>query len=361
MFSLAVQASNLERRQSELKNIQQQISKQQNTLQSTSNHRKKLKRLLKKDEQAIARVAKKLNATQKSLANIDKELSSIKTKQTVLTNQKKSQQRVLSKQLSSAYLNGNHDYTKMLLSQQDPAVIERTLVYYQYLNKARVNAINNLKNTINELDVLAITETQRKTELTALLLTQQTQADSLNKEKLQRARTFKQLQQTLTSKNAQLEELQIEEASIKQLLKKAEQAAKNNSLMLGLHRNKQKMDWPTAGKLVEKFGSSRAGGVHWKGVIIAAPEGNNINAIAPGKVIYADWLKGFGMVIVIDHGKGYMSLYGHAQTLLKAVGTKVEAGDNIALVGRSGGQVNSGLYFEIRHKGQAVDPAKYCR
>ena len=111
----------------------------------------------------------------------------------------------------------------------------------------------------------------------------------------------------------------------------------------------------------KRFGSSRSGQIVWKGTVLSAPEGQNINAVASGKVIYADWLRGFGMVLVIDHGKGYMSLYGHAQTLLRQPGDMVKTGESIALVGRSGGQSEPGLYFEIRNKGKAVDPAYYCR
>ena len=361
MFSTLVQASNLDQRQFELKNIQSQITRQQSTLQNTTKHRKKLQSLLKKDEQAIAHVAKKLNTTQNDLKIIDKQLKTIKVKQSELNGQREHQQQTLSKQLESAYLSGNHDYTKMLLNQQNPATVERMLVYYQYLNDARVTAITNLKNTIEELDSLSQQESQRKLELTQLMLAQQNQVKQLNKEQVQRERTLNQLKRTLTSKSAQLEQLQIEEASIKQLIEKALLEAKNNPKMDGLRHGNKKLSWPTEGKIVEQFGSGRAGGIKWKGVIISAPEGNNIRAIASGKVIYADWLKGFGMVIVLDHGKGYMSLYGHAQALLKPVGAKIKTGEAIALVGRSGGQANPGLYFEIRHKGQAVNPTIYCR
>ena len=137
-------------------------------------------------------------------------------------------------------------------------------------------------------------------------------------------------------------------------------AMQNNPSYDGLS-SRHKLKWPTKGRIKSAFGSKRSGQVKWNGVTISASEGQDVNAIANGKVIYADWLRGFGMVLVVDHGKGYMSLYGHAQALLKSAGDTVRKGESIALVGRSGGQTQPGLYFEVRHKGQAVDPARYCK
>ena len=131
--------------------------------------------------------------------------------------------------------------------------------------------------------------------------------------------------------------------------------------MLGLNKSKGKLNWPSKGKLKHTFGQRKHGGIDWKGVLIGAKEGTNVNSINNGQVVFADWLKGFGWVIVVDHGEGFMSLYGHAQTLLKDVGDMVREGETLALVGQSGGQSSSGLYFEIRHKGRAVNPIKWCR
>ena len=118
---------------------------------------------------------------------------------------------------------------------------------------------------------------------------------------------------------------------------------------------------PSKGKLKHQFGQRKHGGIDWKGVLIGAKEGENVNSVHNGQVVFADWLKGYGWVIVVDHGEGFMSLYGHAQTLLRDVGDMVRQGETLALVGQSGGQASSGLYFEIRHKGRAVNPVKWCR
>lgn len=359
ILSTPLLASDLEQRRSDLKVLQSQISKQTSDLKNTTKQREKLISLLKKDEKAIASAARKANETKNSLSKTDKKLAELDKRQKQLDTLKQTQQQTLANQLASAYLAGNHDYSKMLLNQQSPASIERLLAYYQYLNNARMASINELKQTIEELNDIQIEQIAQKTQLNKLILNQQQQAKQLNQEQSQRQKTLTQLQRTLNSSGAKLEQLQIEEASLKHVVDQAIMAMKSNPKMQGLSSSR-KLKWPTKGRIKSGFGSRRSGQVKWKGVTLSAPEGQKIAAIAAGKVIYADWLRGFGMVLVVDHGKGYMSLYGHAQTLLKNPGDSVNKGESIALVGRSGGQTEPGLYFEVRHKGQAVDPARYC-
>ena len=144
-------------------------------------------------------------------------------------------------------------------------------------------------------------------------------------------------------------------------IEELEQEKNQKIELIGLNKSKGKLPWPSKGKLEHTFGQRKHGGIDWKGVLIGAKEGTNVNSIQNGQVVFADWLKGFGWVIVVDHGEGFMSLYGHAQTLLRDVGDMVREGETLALVGQSGGQASSGLYFEIRHKGRAVNPVKWCR
>ncbi|MBE8168007.1 MAG: peptidoglycan DD-metalloendopeptidase family protein [Shewanella sp.] len=354
-------AETIENRQSQLKTIQQQIDNKNTDLSQTRKQRQKLQSLLKHDDQAISDAAAKVNRSTGRIKSLNTNLAKLTDKHRKLEHLKTNQQRTLAKQLESAYLSGNHDYAKMLLNQQDVSSVERLITYYQYLNKARINAIEQLKITLSELDDIEQALKEQQSELAAIIANQRLQADKLAREKSQRQLTLTQLQRTLSSKSEQLEQLQIEEASLKQVIEQAIKEAKQQDQFAGLARQRGKLKWPTRGVLAEKFGDIRGGQVRWKGVLLSAPEGRNIQAIASGKIIYADWLKGFGLVIVIDHGKGYMSLYGHAQALLKARGDQVSQGETLALVGRSGGQSKAGLYFEIRHKGKAVNPALYCK
>lgn len=359
IMSPMLQANDLQQRQSELKSISSKINKQASTVKATYQQREQLLNLLKKDEKAIAAVAKKVNQTQLALSATEAEMSKLNNRKDELNGLKQSQQQALSKQLTSAYLAGNYDYSKMLLNQQSPASIERMLTYYQYLNDARIDSIKALQQTLSELDTIEQEQEQRQTQLNSLMLEQNTLANKLKEEQVQRKSTLTQLQTTLNSHGAKLEQLQIEQASLKHLVDRTLSMMKTSSTMAGLKSNK-KLSWPTPGRIKTAFGNSRSGKIKWKGITISAPEGRHVNAIAAGKVIYADWLRGFGMVMVIDHGKGYMSLYGYAQALLKEPGDTVQQGQTIALVGRSGGQSEPSLYFEVRYKGQAVDPARYC-
>jgi len=360
ILSSYVQASDLQQRQSDLKSLQSQIGQQESALKDTNKQREKLVSLLKQDEKAISAAARKVNDTQVALDEADKSLHALKQRQDKLNALKQTQQDTLSNQLASAYLAGNHDYSKMLLNQQSPATIERLLAYYQYLNNARMKSINELQATMSELDEIQGKQVKQKNKLNKLVLNQQQHSKQLNLEQSQRQNTLIQLQRTVNSRGAKLEQLQIEEASLKRVVEQAILASNNSPSMEGL-KSKNNLKWPTKGRIRSGYGSKRSGQVKWKGVTLSAPEGQQISSIAAGKIIYADWLRGFGMVLVVDHGKGYMSLYGHAQTLLKNAGDTVNKGETIALVGRSGGQTEAGLYFEVRHKGQAVDPAKYCK
>lgn len=361
LSSTLAHASDLNKRQSELQAIQQQIASEQQDLRSNSQQRDKLLQLLKRDERAIGDAAKKLNDTENQLSTSQANIKKLNGQEADLTKQQNEQQRVLAKQLKSAYLAGNHDYSKMLLNQQDPATVERLLTYYQYLNKARIAAIDTLKQTHKELVKVQQQAKQENERLSALAIDQRAQSKQLSAEQQQRQNTLSQLQQLIDKKASGLEQLQIEEASLKRVIEQAIKAAAENPAMEGLAKSNGKLNWPTKGSLRNSFGSARSGNIRWKGVVIDAVEGQAVSAPASGKVIYADWLKGFGLLMVIDHGQGFMSLYGYSQALLKDVGDSVKAGEEIALVGRSGGQNQAGLYFEIRHKGEAENPAKYCR
>ena len=152
-----------------------------------------------------------------------------------------------------------------------------------------------------------------------------------------------------------------EEKSLTNTLQKIQSLAQSSAKLNGLSKLKRKLKWPVAGKIVHSFGTQKHGYIKWKGVLKRAKLGQQVKSIANGKVLFSDWLKGYGLVTIIDHGKGYMSLYGHNQTLLKNVGDYVEQGEPISLVGQSGGQSQPGLYFEIRHSGQAKNPKLWCR
>jgi septal ring factor EnvC (AmiA/AmiB activator) len=169
------------------------------------------------------------------------------------------------------------------------------------------------------------------------------------------------LSKQLLSSQQQLNKLKAEENNLTQALNKLAAMIKAEIDLTGLSKLKNRLSWPVKGKISHSFGTKKQGYLTWKGVLISAPISHQVSTIHNGTVLFSDWLKGYGLLTVVDHGNGYMSLYAHNQTLLKSVGDRVETGEPIALVGQSGGQSSSGLYFEIRHQGKALNPKIWCR
>ncbi|WP_116474883.1 murein hydrolase activator EnvC [Zobellella maritima] len=380
----------------ELKDVQGQIASQQQNLKQQQDQLKRLQQQLAKDEKAISALASRLNDTRNRLSASQAELAQLNRRHQELGQQAERQQSLLAEQLRAAYQSGRHDYLKLLLNGQDSADIDRLLHYYSHLNQVRVRALHELAHTRQQLAENRRQAEHTQAELNRLLSRQQQEQDHLGKTQDERSKTAKALNAALAKGNLQLSSLQQAARQLEQKIREArekaareqaarekaareqaerERAARNQDYQdeagtrrpppvvvapsgdfSGLRAVKGKLPWPLNGQLIHRYGSPRTSQLTWKGLLIGTPVGQQVRAIASGQVLYADWLSGFGMVMIIDHGQGYMSLYGHNQSLLLQAGDKVSAGQPIALSGESGGQSRSGLYFEIRHQGQAIDP-----
>jgi murein hydrolase activator len=317
---------------------------------------------LKKDEVSIAKSARALSKTRAAITVLKNEQSVLKIEVSSLKKQQQSLQKLLAKQLKSAYMTGTHDYSKMLLNQQNSSQLERTISYYDYFNNARISQINTLKQVSETLAQKQTTLTAKVEKLFTLQKQQTARQKQLLDSQADRKNNLHALNSTLSKMVAAIDYLKENEQTLLATLKELSTVDTPKKVSLnGLSADKGKLNWPSKGRLKHRYGSKKHTGMNWKGVLITAKSGAPITTIKQGQVVYADWLNGFGWVMVIDHGQGFMSLYGHAQTLLKQVGEPVLAGETIALVGQSGGQPRSGLYFEIRHKGSAVDPVKWCK
>ncbi|MGL4251019.1 MAG: peptidoglycan DD-metalloendopeptidase family protein [Aeromonas sp.] len=422
--------------------MQSQIKEQQQSIKLSKQELAKLNTQLKADEQAISAAAAKLNQTKLRLKESQQTLATLQKDKQALELQARHQKQLLAKQAESAFQAGNHDYIKLLLNQQDPAKLSRSLDYYDYLNKARIEAIEALRATRDKLAKNQQTTKETENKLQSLLGEQQEQHQSLLGSQQSRAKVRNQLQLSVQNDEQKLSRLVKAEKALKARLEelrrqreeqerreraererlakiKAEQerqrrleaqrlaeeqkrlaeqqriaaqqrqvdeqqrlaaqqqrvteqqervaeqqAAARKSAQAstngysGLKTNGS-LRWPVQGPILIAYGSPRTAELKWKGTLIGASEGTQVKAVAPGQVVYADWLDGFGMLLVIDHGRGYMSLYGHNQSLLRQVGQNVEQGEPVALVGDSGGQERPGLYFEIRYQGEAINPTKW--
>ena len=350
-----------QRNSEKLNDVQKAIAKQVSTIFKKKKTRAVLEKHLQNDDLAIENVAKKIKATKKSIEKTQSKISSLSIEEEKLTSQKNNQEQLLAQQLHSAYTNGQHDYLKLLLNQDQSEKIQRTITYYQYLNKARINEIDQFQATIAQLMLVTTQHQNQIKNLEVLEKNQQEQKHRLSEIKNKRSKTIALLNKELSESKQRLTKLKTDEANLTATLKRLTEILRKEINLTGLNKLKRRLSWPVRGKLLRSFGSKKQGHLKWKGVLIDAPMGRSVQTIHNGTVIYSDWLKGYGLLTVVDHGNEYMSLYAHNQALFKSVGDRVETGEPIALVGQSGGQNRAGLYFEIRHKGKAVNPKLWCR
>jgi septal ring factor EnvC (AmiA/AmiB activator) len=320
---------------------------------------------LRKNEVAIGNLSTLIRANRKKQAALEQELTSLRSRRRQLEQDRNKQQVLIAAQLRSAYQLGQEKTLKVLLNQEDPALISRALTYVDYFNKARMREIDQFNNTLTELRALepAIVEKSATLKQTGQQLA--TEKSTLGHQQKARQQTLASLSQTIKTKDAQLQQHEKDQARLEALLNTVEDVAASFASMEDARpfgSLKGKMKWPARGKIVNRFSRRRQhGGLKWQGVEIRGKEGNKITAIHHGRVVFADWLGGQGLLIVIDHGDGYMSLYGHNQSLLHETGDWIRTGEIIATMGNSGGRSQTGLYFEIRHKGKARNPAGWCR
>ncbi len=353
--------SNKKKANQALSKVQQQISQQQKSIKQTSNQRSSLEKKLRIDDISIAKIVKTLINTQQDLQKTQQTLKNLAQKKISLTNKKKQQELVLAQQLRAAYTSGHHDYIKLLLNQKSPSSVERTVTYYKYLNDARTKEIDQFQIVLS--DLLAVT-TKHQEQAKKLSILKQEQAEqklTFQQSKQARTKTIRALSKELLNSKQLLAKLVAEEENLVVALQRIVALSQQSAELVGLKKLKRKLAWPIKGKVSHSFGSRKQGYLKWKGILLAAPVGKQVKAIHNGTVLFSDWLKGYGLVTVLDHGEGYMSLYGHNQALLKTVGDRVETGEPIALVGQSGGQSKSGLYFEIRRDGQAINPKPWFK
>lgn len=269
----------------------------------------------------------------------------------------------LAAQIRAAYLIGRDEPLKMFLNQEDPSRAERMFSYYGYFGRARAGQLAAIEENLREIAALdASLETERE-RILRLEQEQKTEVSRLDKARTERGQVLASLTAEARARTASLQRLQREQAALEKLLRDLRRVAPqfpsdSRSPFAGM---RGKLTWPTTGRLEARFGQSRAGSVKWDGVVIAAPRGTPVKAIYRGRVVYADWLAGLGLLMIIDHGGGFLSLYGHNEQLYRAVGDQVAPGDTVAGVGDSGGRAQPGLYFEIRQGARPLDPVPWFK
>jgi septal ring factor EnvC (AmiA/AmiB activator) len=269
----------------------------------------------------------------------------------------------LAGQLRAAYLIGREEPLKLLLNQKDPARAGRMFVYYSYFGRARADQIRLIEGNVSRLEQLDGQLAAEDSKLAELEKQQRAQLAGVEQARARRTEVLASLEAESHTRAQNLERLRSQQGGLEKLLRELRRAMERFPIDSNdaFARLRGKLAWPVNGRIVARFGQSRAGGVKWDGVLVATERGAPVRAVYHGRIIYADWLPGLGLLTIVDHGDGYMSLYGHNERLYKAVGERVTAGDPIASAGDSGGSARPELYFEIRKSGRPVDPRPWFK
>lgn len=272
----------------------------------------------------------------------------------------------LAEQLRVAYKIGRNDYVKLILNQEDPALVGRVLAYHNYHNRARITRINGVAKQLQDLADIERSIKRQTHALERLQSQHEKEIAQYSSFRDSRTEIIQRMREYIDQQDGELRTLRENERELAALLKQLSTEDPTTTEIFAdtspFGSLKGNLAWPVEGKLINHFGSpKRSGDLKWQGVVIDAESGTDIRTISAGKVVFADWFRNLGLLLIIDHGNDYMSLYGHNQNLLKKAGDWVRAGEIIATLGDSGGQTQPGLYFEIRKDGNPVDPIQWCR
>jgi murein hydrolase activator len=327
---------------------------------------------LKDSEKQISRINRRLWEIMQEEKKVAATLREIEDQAEETRQRAQTQRQHLSNLLHLRYLHGDHDFFRLLLNLEDPNQTARNLHYYGHIGRARAKLIQEYEENLHKLDSLAKQAQAKQTELQGLKREQGQQKSALQEERASRRSLLARLSEEISQQRRQLTTLQQDEQRLTRLVQQLRKTLNPKSApaprineklpdasLAGKPFRKLKgvLRLPIKGELVGRFGRPReVGGSAWKGLFIRAPAGAEVKAVASGLVVFADWLRGFGNLIILDHGSAYMSLYSNNESLYKQLGDRVKAGDVLATVGNSGGQLETGLYFELRHESRPFDP-----
>lgn len=370
--------------QDELHELRGRISAMQKKLAAAEETKSEASDALRESEQAISEANRELRDLTRQARDSGAKLASLrKTSQDTKTRMQ-SQQEMLGRMLRRQYLQGEPDALRLVLARENPNDMARQLHYLAYIARARARLVDGLRRNLAELDRLTREIAEEAEAIARIAKEQATQKKRLENEKRARAQILTKVSRDIRAQQQQIRVMQNNENRLTRLIdqltrlvqqqpqrpQKPGQGSKprtrNDTVPAdtgsAFAAMRGTLALPVRGELGGRFGSPRTdGGITWKGVFIAARSGDDVKAVAGGRVVYADWLRGFGNLLIVDHGDSYMTLYANAEALLKQVGDSIRGGDTIATVGNSGGNVESGLYFEMRHAGKPFDPLTWVK
>lgn len=353
----------------ELEALRDQIRKIRKDISKSRGESDGLRKQLEKSEADVEKAIKESRELDEKILKQNKVLESLKQKQAEKAEALNQHKAFLSEQIRVTYRNQNRNMLKLVFNQEDPATLSRNMVYHRYFSTAQSQKITQIGQQIDDLNQIQKVVTLEKEQLRLLQSAQTGKLQKLEQKKQDRQDVIAQLDLQLSRKGAKLDLMKKDAGilsglvtSLKKTAARLARLEKAKRSAPSLAKLKGKLRWPAAGDIIHRYGTSRNGSsLNWKGVLINAPVGSNVKVISAGRVIFSDWFQNLGRLIIVDHGDGYMSLYGHNRELFRKIGDKVKVGEVIASVGDSGGRKNSGLYFEVRRKGTPVNPATWCK
>jgi septal ring factor EnvC (AmiA/AmiB activator) len=314
---------------------------------------------LQKAERSESGLRRKLADTNGQLMTSREKLESLQNEAKDMKSEVRVYQAELEQQLRLAYVTGQDGWLQMILSERDPIQIGRELVYYSYIARQRHGLMDAVRDTLAQLDETRLSMEREEERLSEIQRDERERLRQISKAREERHLALADINKGIATQSDQITRLQGEAESLEALVAELTRVLADlpiNDSTRFVDRKGQ-MNWPADGRLTRKFGQSRADGhLRWEGILLAAGAGTEVRAVHHGRVVFSDWLSGMGLLVVVEHGDGYLTLYGHNQDVVSEVGEWVNPDSVIADVGDSGGQATSGLYFEIRKNGQPIDP-----
>ena len=358
--SFAVASDEAAQRAAELEQLRARIQTLRESLDSELGRRDAARVALRDSEQTVARHAENLRDIDARLNESGRRLAALDRDRGARAAELERERSALAGQLRAAHALGRQERLKLLLNQQDPAAVGRTLAYYDYLNRSRVARIERVAELLDEIAALETRVLDERAALESARADQRRTLDALAQTRDARAAAIAAIERAVRDRGQRLTRLEVDEQALLKLLESLTNLLADVPDALGADRKfatlRGGLGRPTRGRTLVGFGQARDGASRARGILIAAPAGTDVRAIAYGRVAWAGWMPHYGHLLVIDHGDDYYSLYGHNQTLLREVGEWVQAGDTVAQVGDSGGQAQPALYFELRKGRTPLDP-----
>jgi len=363
LFALPVHAQDTQQTEQRLHDVRRELDAIANERRRLESERGTASRQLRQADEQVAAAAQALRQTELELAEEQAALDALRTRRNSMDSGLAGLRLELARLLRARYVEGEIAPLKQILAQDRVGDVSRVMAYQHYLQHHRQQRISALQDELLALDALETEIAARQQALEAAHAEQRERTGSLERDRLARARTRALLDSQYASQQARERALGQDVRALEQLLARLREAATTTAPAETANTpaplQPGHMDWPLFGRLLQRFGQRLADGRRSTGLLIDAPLGTPVRAIADGAVVFSEWMTGYGMLLIVDHGHSQMSLYAHNESLLKQVGEQVRRGDAIASVGHSGGQDSTGLYFELRHDGYPVNPEQW--